>query len=282
MNFSKIINNPELITGVVSYLRSNSNSVKKMYSNYTEPTEEDITNNYVGINKCLNILENLKSLESLAKCQFTEIRNDLDFTLNAIKANLNSIAETLKPESYKKDCNKILKYLGFRNLNPTDSYSIIYPMKDKVALSTVFSVCNRNLVFSTIYSDKDSSNYINYDVKECLPGYFDLGTKIIDNYNSVLDSYIYNKPLDRIEDLIKKSEVFDNFIKSSVRERCNIKQVQKVISSYFNDCLSTSYIHNTEILFKFTKVDDRKAKEIAKILKLNNNDTYKFFALQKE
>mgnify|MGYP004644843079 CR=1 FL=1 len=283
MYLNKLINNPELIKVSFKKLETSSKVFSSIYKNKIEISEENIMENYKGLLKYSRLVSNLKTLSSLnKKLKFEKIVASLDEGLFNISENLDYIAKSLEPEDYKENLDYIKNYLKRKNFNIGQIIDFIYPYDDKIIIGTSILINDRFLVFTSIYSCEGQTQYLNY-LSDCFPGSYDLGIEIKDDYDKVLDSYLLNKPLDRIDTLIKNSEIFNNFIKASVVDKVDTKKAFNAIVDYFKDYLDKSYLYNTDMFLRFkNNLKDADIKTIAKILKLKNNDTYKLIALQKE
>ena len=283
MYLNKLISNPELIKVSFKKLETSSKVFSSIYKNKIEISEENIMENYKGLLKYSRLVSNLKTLSSLnKKLKFEKIVASLDEGLFNISENLDYIAKSLEPEDYKENLDYIKNYLKRKNFNIGQIIDFIYPYDDKIIIGTSILINDRFLVFTSIYSCEGQTQYLNY-LSDCFPGSYDLGIEIKDDYDKVLDSYLLNKPLDRIDTLIKNSEIFNNFIKASVVDKVDTKKAFNAIIDYFKDYLDKSYLYNTDMFLRFkNNLKDADIKTIAKILKLKNNDTYKLIALQKE
>lgn len=283
MYLNKLINNPELIKVSFKKLETSSKVFSSIYKNKIEISEENIMENYKGLLKYSRLVSNLKTLSSLnKKLKFEKIVASLDEGLFNISENLDYIAKSLEPEDYKENLDYIKNYLKRKNFNIGQIIDFIYPYDDKIIIGTSILINDRFLVFTSIYSCEGQTQYLNY-LSDYFPGSYDLGIEIKDDYDKVLDSYLLNKPLDRIDTLIKNSEIFNNFIKASVVDKADTKKAFNAIIDYFKDYLDKSYLYNTDMFLRFkNNLKDADIKTIAKILKLKNNDTYKLIALQKE
>lgn len=283
MYLNKLINNPELIEVSFKKLEASSKVFSSTYKNKIEISEENIMENYKGLLKYSRLISNLKTLSSLnKKLRLEKIVASLDEGLFNISENLDYIAKSLEPEDYKENLNYIKNYLNCKNFNIGQIVDFIYPYDDKIIIGTSILINDKFLVFTSVYSSEGQAQYLNY-LSDCFPGNYDLGIEIKDDYDRVLDSYLLNKPLDRIDTLIKNSEIFNNFIKASVIDKVDTKKAFNAITNYFKDYLDKSYLYNTDMFLRFkNNLKDANIKTIAKILKLKNNDTYKLIALQKE
>lgn len=285
MNFSKILCNTSTAKGAFKKLSKLAKALQDAYANLTEPSEEIITGNYFGIIKCNQILSDLKTLNYISKDQkkYLEIKADVKKTLNSIKSNLNTIALELQPKEYITDLDNIIQILNDRNIQLIKKDHFIFPKGNQIIIGTTMDCGEKQIVFTTVYSDSNLEKYLNILQQPIELGNYNFGLLLNNNSEDALDVLLKNEQSLKIDNLIKNSSVFDNYIKASVNDRINIKKAFNLLTDHFKDKLEKSYLYNTDLLFKFkSNLTDKEVNEITSILKLKNNDKYKFVALLKE
>lgn len=285
MNFSKIIHNQDATASALKKLGVSAINLFSVYSKYKDKSESSITANYVGIAKCNQLFSDLKTISCVSKDtkRCNEIGSLLKKTLSQIKSNLNTIALELEPEDYKKDVALIIKILNDKQFMIQDKNHFIFPKENQIIIGTTIQYNNKYLTFSTVYTDSDSNKYLNIQDKPVLLEYFVPDILVENDLEDLTNRLTSNNFSTKLDNLIKDSCVFDNFIKSSVNDRVNIKNAYNALRSYFSNNLEKSHLYGPDLLFKFkSNLSDKQIIEISKILKLNNNDRYKFMALLKE
>lgn len=285
MNFSKILYNPDATAVALKKLGASAVNLYSSYSSYSDKSENSITENYVGIAKCNQLFSDLKTISCVSKDtkRCSEISSLIKKTLNAIKSNLNNIALELEPEDYKKDVALIIKILNDKQFVVQDENHFIFPKENQIIIGTTIQYNNKYLTFSTVYTDSDLNKYLNIQDEPVLLEYFIPDIPVENDLEELASKLTSNNFSTKLDNLIKNSSVFDNFIKSSVNDRVNIKKAFKVLTNYFSNNLEKSYLYGPDLLFKFkSNLSDKNVIEISKILKLNSNDKYKFMALLKE
>lgn len=276
MNFNKVIFSNNLIQEYKHDLMLNSKSMLDKYKNLNSPTETSVTANYIGLTKCYQILSNIKFLKDISTEDFAKVQSNVSDIISCISGNLNIISENLKTRKYKKDIELLSSKLKANKL-----YNTIYPIGSKIALATVFNYNKKFMVFTTCYGDNLITKYINIVDSDIIPGSYDLGQQVDDLNSFILNqnNEDYGKTLDK---LIKNSEVFDTFIKSSLNSGINAKKAIEIFKKYYGNKLNNILSFNGSLLLKFNKNAESDISNISKSLKLNNNDTYKFLATLKE
>ena len=255
-------------------------------SNYKDK-EEEITKNYLGLDSCYLNLHSLNVIESFFKANCTvkdkvrkriqESRTNFEDCLQYIKNKLSKISENSKPDSYIQDEKSLDKFLNSKN-----KISYIYPDEGKIIISTIYTLDDKNIIFSTSYSENRIIKYltINKD-KDPLPGKFSLGKDCSNNPLLYLQSLL--NPDTKLEDYIITSRFNSSYIIVQPRENINIKQLLSNIQEYLAPLIQESKIVNGKILISFNNLIKRKDFfKIVSFLKLKPNDIYKFLAIQEE
>lgn len=282
MNFKVLLDNPSLVESYYEKLSHISNSLEKSSKNLKKVSEDHITKNFITISKCSQIGNNLRILTSFfPKFNITSTYNQVENTIANCLDNLDSIANSLKPASYIEDIDFIKNLLKNSNLDFSED-SFIFPDEEKIIISTIFKTNKGNLIFTTSYDSNQQYKNLNLLNTDILPGNFDLGINIEENLEDVFNALVFNKPLDQIDSIIEKSEIFDTFIKASIKERVNTNNALNIIKSSIGGYIEKSYIHQGDVILKLGKLNNIEASKISKLLKLNKNDTYKFLAMHKE
>ena len=286
MNFSRILHDSSAAKRALSKLNTTAQNLKMAYANLTEPSEEIITGNFFGISRCNKALSDVKTLSFIIKDQKTlsEVEDNLNQVLNMIKSNLNSIAIELEPADYETDLRNIIQILNDRNIPILNQQHFIFPKGEQIIIGTTMDCGEKKVVFTTVYTDTNFEKFLNLLDDQVNLENYNFGIPLLNNnITKTLDSLIDTNSNRRIDSLIKNSTVFDNFIKSSVNDRVDISKTFQILTNYFSDKLEKSYLYESDLLFKFkSNLTDREIKSISNILKLSNNDRYKFMALLKE
>ena len=286
MNFSRILHDSSAAKRALSKLNTTAQNLKMAYANLTEPSEEIITGNFFGISRCNKALSDVKTLSFIIKDQKTlsEVEDNLNQVLNMIKSNLNSIAIELEPADYETDLRNIIQILNDRNIPILNQQHFIFPKGEQIIIGTTMDCGEKKVVFTTVYTDTNFEKFLNLLDDQVNLENYNFGIPLLNNnITKTLDSLIDTNSNRRIDSLIKNSTVFDNFIKSSVNDRVDISKTFQILTNYFSDKLEKSYLYESDLLFKFkSNLTDREIKSISNILKLSNNDRYKFMALLKD
>lgn len=284
MNFSKLIYDSEAAAMALDKLSKNASSLNSIYSNLKDASEESITNNFCGIIKCNQILSDMRTLASITKNseKCSEIEALISKALNSITSNLNDIALELEPEEYSLDLSNIFQILNDNNLQVFDKNHFIFPKSNSIVIGTTMDCGEKKIVFTTVYTDSNLYKYLNLLTTPVHLENYDYGVQLDNNLEEILNNLI-NKSSKKIDQLIKDSTVFDNYIKSSVADGVNTEKAFKFLTEYFSPILEQSHLQKNTFLFKFqSKLNSKNINNIINILKLKNNDKYKFMALLKE
>ena len=284
MNFSRLLYDPEAANRALDKLYSTAISLKSVYSNLKESSEESITNNFLGIIKCNQILSDTRTLTPIAKNskKCAEIEKSALDTIGVIKSNLSLIAQDLEPEEFLNDLSSIFQILNENNIQIQDKNHFILPKSGSIIIGTTMDCGDKSIVFTTEYTDSDIKKYLNLFNDPIRLENYNYGILLDNNLDSTLNNLLNNNVVN-LDQIIKNSTIFDNFIKSSVNEKVDVNDAFHTLTNYFSTNLEKSYQHNKDLLFKFkSNLNGKEINKISNILKLRNNDKYKFMALLKE
>ena len=264
---------------------------RKCLGTYKDSTykdkEEAISKNYLGLDVCylnihsLNVVESFFNANNYNKDKhfnrIQESRANFEECLSIIKGNLAKLAIVSKPDSYLKDEEELDNLLKFNN-----KVSYIYPDEGKILISTIYNLDDKNIIFSTSYSEQGILKYltINKD-NNPLPGKFSLGKDCTSNPALYLQSIL--NPDTKLEDYIITSRFDNPYLIIQPKENISIKQLMDNITDYLTPLIQESKIVNGNILLRFNNLIKRKDFfKIVSFLKVKPNDIYNFLAAQED